>query len=215
MEDIVDFTGRLGQIAEGIAFIASLVFYRKYNFTALRYLPFILGYIFLTEMFGEYLYYDVLGFNAIFFNISNTCFFIFFFYVFYNFLEKRNYRKLIKILSLGFLFAVLIDFYLQDIIREPFLYSYIIGGICIIICVVLYFLEMLNSSRVLHMKQDLLFWFGVGLLLFFVGYIPIKISRLFFTTADNSFKFLTIIHRFLIVILYGCFTLGLVWKKAK
>lgn len=212
MEDIVAFLENLGTIAEGAALLASLVFYIKYKHTALKYLPFLLSYLFLLELFGVYLYHQ-LGYNNLFYNILNVWFYGYFLYVFYSFLNKPQYKTLVGLISIGYVAALGYDLWYYDIVTEALLISYITGGCCIIICVVLYFLEMLNSPRVLSVRQDLMFWFGIGLLLFYVGYIPIKITRLAFSTTDNIFMFLKIMHYILIVILYGSITAGLVWKK--
>ena len=212
MEDIVAYTQYFGTFAEGLALLASIVFYPKYGQTALKYLPYILGYMFVLELFAMDIW-RAIGYNAIFYNVFNSAFFLFFFYVFFHFLTRKTNKKLVLVITALFLGTLLYDLYMLNFIVVPLLHSYIAGGCFIIICVVLYFLELLNSPRVLNIRQDLMFWFGAGLLLFYVGYIPIKITRLAFSTTDNTFLFLRIVHQILIVILYGCFTAGLLWKK--
>lgn len=214
MDAVIAILDILSKVAEGTALLASILFYSKYKHTALKFLPIVLGYMFLLEIFGVKLYH-YLDFNALFYNVFNLCFYLFFFYVFYYFLHKRSNKKGVIILVGIFIISLIVDLITFDFVHESLLYSYITGGCLIVICVILYFLEMLNSSRVLSLRQDLLFWMGIGLLLFYMGYIPVKITRLYFASEQNTFMTLLIMHQVLIIILYGCFTAGLLWKMKK
>lgn len=197
---------------QGLALIASILFFHKYKHTALRYLPLILGCTFILELFGSYLY-ELLAYNALFFNIYNILFFSYFYYVFYHFLKTRANKKWVLMCAPIYSLIVIIDFFSFDFVEESQLYSYFAGACLLISCIILYFIEMLRSSRVLSMRQDLMFWISTGLLLFYVGYLPIKLTRVAFWTEDHTYMILTFVHFLLIIFMNIFFILGLVWKR--
>ena len=198
----------------GIAILAAIVFYGKYKHTVLKYFVWILIYTFLNELTGRYMYYW-LDKNVIIYNIYHTIYFLYFFYVFWNFVKSKTYKKWIVYSVILFSIATLINVFIIDILEKSLMYSYITGACLIIFCIILYYIEILSDSRVLHIKEDLLFWISIGLLLFYVGYIPIKISRSFFTNQFDVFVTLYNVQRTLIIVMNCCFIIGFVWTKKR
>jgi hypothetical protein len=110
----------------------------------------------------------------------------------------------------------LINPFLQDFVIEPQLYTYVVGAVILIGCIILYFIEILGSTGILYIREDLLFWISVGLLLFYVGYIPIKLTRYFFAIENvDVYMNLRRVHLLLILIMYGCFITGFLWMKRR
>lgn len=210
----------------GITFLISLWKYSKYYDSPLRFLPVLLLYTFLNELLGEIAkdssnynlsYQNIYSnYNIIIYNIYNVVFFLYFYYVFWCYIKKSGYRKSIVIGSCIFLATSLINPFLQDLLIEPQLYSYVLGSAVLIYCIILYFIEILGSSKILYIKEDLLFWISVGLLLFYVGYIPIKLTRYFFAIENvDVYMNLRRVHLILIIIMYGCFITGFIWMKRR
>ena len=198
----------------GVAVFTAILFYGKYKHTVLKYFLWILIYTLVNEFAGRHLYYW-LGQNAIIYNVYHTIYFLYFFYVFWSFIESKTYKKWIKYIALLFLTVTIVNAFAVNILQESLLASYIAGASLIIICIILYYIELLSDSRVLHIKENLLFWISIGLLLFHVGYIPIKISRSFFTTQMDVFVTLYNVQRALILVMYSCFIIGFIWTKRK
>jgi len=198
----------------GIAALTAILFYSKYKHTVLKYFVWILIYTFVNEVSAKYVYYwwDK---NAIMYNVYNTICFLYFFYVFWNFIKSKAYKKWIVYSVILFSIVTLINVFIIDVFERSLMYSYITGACLIIFCIILYYIEILSDSRVLHIKEDLLFWISIGLLLFYVGYIPIRISRGFFTTDMDVFLTLFNVQRALIIVMYSCFIIGFVWTKKK
>jgi len=197
---------------EGLAFLASMLFYNKYKRTALKLLPWLLGMILLVELCGIWVY-EELEYNAFLFNITNILFFMFFFHVFYHFLRYRPNKKWAIVCAVVFGIIAFIDIFKFDFIKESQLYSYFAGACLLISCIILYFIEMLRSSRVLSIRQDLMFWISTGLLLFYVGYLPIKLTRKVFSTAIDNYLILALVHLLLIIFMNIFFIIGLIWKR--
>ncbi|RFN60168.1 hypothetical protein DZ858_09035 [Marixanthomonas ophiurae] len=198
----------------GIAALTAILFYSNYKHTVLKYFVWILIYTFINEVSAKYVYYWV-DKNAIMYNVFNTIYFLYFFYVFWNFIRSKTYKNWIVYSVILFSIVTLINVFIIDILEETLMYSYITGSCLIIFCIILYYIEILSDSRVLHIKEDLLFWISIGLLLFYVGYIPIKISRTFFATNMDVFLTLFNVQRTLIVIMNSCFIIGFLWTKKK
>ena len=198
----------------GIAVVTAILFYGKYKHTALKYFVWILIYNLINEVSAKYVYYW-LETNVVMFNVYNTIFFLYFFYVFYNFVKSKTYKKWIVYSTWLFIITTVINIFTVNAYFDNLMISYITGACFIIFCIILYFIEILSDSRVLHIKEDLLFWISIGLLLFYVGYIPIKLSRQFFADLNDIFVTLYNVQRILIIIMYSCFIIGFVWTKKR
>jgi len=198
----------------GIAALTAILFYDKYKHTVLKYFVWILIYTFLNEFSAKYVYYW-LETNVVMYNVYNTIFFLYFFYVFYNFVKNKTYKKWILYSAVLFLAVTVVSVIVVNAYFNNLMTSYITGACLIIFCIILYYIEILSDSRVLYIKEDLLFWISVGLLLFYVGYIPIKISREFFSDNNDLFVTLFNVQRVLIIIMNSCFILGFLWTKKK
>lgn len=198
-----------------IVFIIALIRFPLYKKTSLRFLPLILFFTILTE----YLVFFLKGYYSevfyVFHNIYYLIHFSFFFYVFMEMIDDVRFKKYIKIgIGIFFLFF-LSDIIFTGIIEASFARTYIAGAGILVFCIILYYINILQSSRVLIVKNDLLFWVSVGLFLFYIGYIPIKIIKTWFYKSSNFFEFLLVIQFSLIIIMYLFFLTGFLWMKKR
>lgn len=200
-----------------IVFVVAIYKFPLYKETALRFIPLILLFTILTEFFGGYLkvVYGHLFSNVILFNVYYLIYFSFFFYLFMRMIEERRFKRYIKICIVVFWIFYLSDLVFTDIFEESFSRSYIAGAGGLIFCIILYYISILQSSLVLIIKNDLLFWISVGLFLFYIGYIPIKIIKSWYYQYDNFFQLLLIIQFFLIIVMYSFFLIGFLWMKKR
>jgi len=198
-----------------IVFIISIVKFPLYKDSALRVLPIILLFTLLAEALGMYIKYIFGPPNAIIYNIYYFFYFSFFYYIFLKIIDERKFKTLIKLgIAVYWLFYAG-DWILTDFINRGFIISYMAGAGILVFCIILYYVNILQSSRVLVIKNDLLFWVSVGLFLFYIGYIPIKIIRTWFYKPDSFFEILLVIQFSLIIIMYLFFLTGFLWMKKK
>lgn len=198
-----------------IVFVISLFKYPSYKNTSLRLLPVILSLTMATEFLGK-LIRDVYELpNAIIYNLYYFFYFSFFLYIFLKAIEEYKFKNYIKIGVGIFWLFYLRDFFFTDILNESFTISYIVGAGVLIYCIILYYISILQSTKVLVVKNDLLFWISVGLFLFYIGYLPIKIIRTWFYKENSFFWILLIIQFSLIIIMYLCFLTGFLWMKKR
>ncbi len=198
--------------SEGIAAILSLILFHKYNKTPLKYIPIILWYSFSNELIGIFL---LNSYNVILYNIYNIVFFLYFFYLFQHILQHKRTKLWAIYSGIIFLVAIITNLFYHNFLLESQLISYLIGAILLIICIVLFYIEIINSSKILYIKTNLFFWISTGLLLFYIGYIPIKLVRSFYELKDNLFLSLSLVQYLLIIIMNSCFIIGFLWMKKK
>ncbi|WP_157418002.1 hypothetical protein [Aequorivita capsosiphonis] len=200
-----------------IVFVVAIFKFPLYKETPLKFIPFILLFTILTEFLGQYIkdeYGEIIT-NVGLFNIYYLFYFSFFFYVFMKVIEEKRFKRYIKIGIIFFWIIYLSDLIFTDIFTESFIRSYIAGAGILIFCILLYYISILQSSLVLVVKNDLLFWISVGLFLFYIGYIPIKIIKSWYYVYDDFFQMLLIIQFSLIIVMYSFFLIGFLWMKKR
>lgn len=213
-EDLILFLSVAVTVFQVLVAVIALLFYKKYKDTPLKYLYIIFLYGAVNEMVGSFVG-NYLGYNAFLYNIYNTLFFFYFYYVFLQYVQKTNHKNWIFLCFVIFTVACLVNPFFESYITRPQLFAYIVGACLLIFCIILYFIEVLTTSKILHINQDLLFWVSVGLLLFYVGYLPIKITRLFFADKQNLLLTIKAVQLLLIIIMNSCFIIGFLWMKKK
>ncbi|WP_347372814.1 hypothetical protein [Aequorivita sp. Q41] len=198
-----------------IVFIIALIRLPLYKDTPLKYLPIILFITLATEFVGQLLKIGHRDFIFLIYNIYYFLYFSFFFYVFMKVIDVVSFKKCIKIGLAIFWLVFLGDIVFSSILKESFIITYIVGAGILILCIILYYISILQSSLVLVVKNDLLFWISVGLFLFYIGYIPIKIIKTWFYKPDSFFEILLIIQFSLIILMYLFFLTGFLWMKKR
>ncbi|QGY44365.1 hypothetical protein GM418_12070 [Maribellus comscasis] len=194
--------------------VIAVVKYQAYKNTPLKYISIILIYTAINEIIGSLNIYSNNN-NVLIYNIYNVIYFLFFYNAFWFSITKEKYRNWIVACVGIFVLASVVNPFFQNFITESQLLAYVVGACALLFCIILYYIEILSTSKVLLIRQDILFWISVGLLLFYVGYIPIKLTRVFFEYQDNVYLALRIVHRILILILNACFIIGFLWMKKK
>ena len=178
-------------------------------------MPIILFLTLFTESLGMYIKFVYALSNTIIYNIYYFFYFSLFFYVFKEVIEEKRFKKYIKIGLALYCLIYLGDWFYTDFMNRGFVISYIAGATILVFCIILYYISILQSSLVLVVKNDLLFWVSVGLFLFYIGYIPIKIIRTWFYKQDSFFEILLVIQFSLIIIMYLFFLTGFLWMKKR
>lgn len=194
--------------------IVGTIYYRKYkNTPILKYFIYLLWYISINELIGLYIRLDN-GVNAILYNIYHVINFTFYFLLYWYYLNNIKNKKLVFTLSITFIISFIINGFYENYLIEHQRFPYIIASFFIVITIVLYFFEILNSEKVLHTKRNLLFWISVGLLVYFVGNLPFRILRNYY--AELSDATVSFLIKFTLTILMNmCFIIGFVWSDKK
>ncbi len=207
-----------------VTLILSLSRYPKYYDTNLKYLPVLFIYTFLNELLGgvirNYEEFSLiskeiyLDYNWLIYNLYMVIFYLYFYYIYYCYVEGRSEKTNIFYGGFLFLTTCLINVFLDDFTKIPQVYSYVVGGLVLIYCLVIYLKKFADLSDSFKFKENILFWISTGLLIFFMGYLPIKIIR-YINTMDGltPHPLVKRIHLSLIIISYTCFIIGFLRMK--
>jgi hypothetical protein len=196
---------------EIIAAIIGSIYFYKYKNSYLKYFLVFLWYIVFNEIYGKYIA-DVLdGNNFGLYNIYMVINLLFLLSIYWNKLKKSSNKKLIVLFAISFITVCIVNYPFQDYTIDFAALPFIVGSSLLIFAIILYFIEILNSEKVLYTTRDLLFWISFGILLFNVGAIPCIVARTYyFETFHLNFGFLNTLYLSLIFILNICYIIGFI-----
>lgn len=208
----------------GIVVLLALWRFPRYYDTPLRYLPILLMYTFLNELLGTFILYNneislilkeiYYNNNWVIFNIYNIVFFLYFYYVYYSYIPSKRHRKLIKVGAFAFLFTSVVNMFFQSFATQPQLAAYILGAIVLIYGIFFYWNHLKVQYGVWFLTRDLLSWLSLGMLIFYFGYVPIKIARNYPSLYEFG-SLLRELHLILIIVMNGCFAIGFVRMRRR
>ena len=197
---------------ELIVAIIATIYYYKYKHTFLKYFLIILWYTAINEFIGFLL--KKLGFtnNIIIYNIFHFINFSFLFLLFNKSLNKLKHKKWTKVFLLLYVVGFFINLFFEDYFIKVQTVPFLMASIFLIISIVFYFSELLNTNEVLVVKKNILFWISVGYLLYLSGNLPIRVIRNYFTEVVNL-EYILEVSSILSIILNICFIIGFVWGE--
>lgn len=201
-----------------IAFILSIVRYRVYYDTVLKYFPILIAYTLLSEVLGfairnfdeiqivyeeDYFYY-----NTLIFNIFDIIFYLYFLSVYHHSLASVKSKTFTKVGVVLFILVSIVNLFLQDINVAPQNYAIITGALFTVVAAFLYILELRNK-KVNQVTRRLLFWISLGIIIFHFFY-PITMYIVSFEYDLYTTMGIAKFHLFTIAILYTCFIIGFI-----
>lgn len=197
------------------AIIATLA-YPRYARGKAKYFLYSIWFTAITEFSYKVVYYQILkGEYPIHFivNIYTIIQFIFYFFWYRYLIRTIKYKNWILYIALFFItFATINTIFFQDFIYERQTYTYITGVLFVIITICTYFLEVFKDDFILHFQRSVYFWFSLGILLFFIPFLPFMIASEFFHYGGDLYSLVIFI---LNVVMHSCFVIGVLWSKKK
>lgn len=216
-----------------ICSIIALIFYNKYRNTEVRFFIYYLIYVAFILVLGGYTWYvfkyeslhfirDALNGTLIernywWFNIFWTLGSAVFLSFYYNkILKYKLFKIIVKVMGALLIttFVTYLIFDLQALFRAKMSPFSILGSLVILTCIVLYFVEILKSERILNFMYSFNFIASFTLFIWFLIVTPIVFFDLYFNTSDWNFVFLRQhIFFFSNLFMYGMFSFAFVWCK--
>ena len=207
-----------------LTWIVSVYRYRRYFDTPLKYLPMLIIYTFFTELLGYFIKYSdefqffsdsrFAGHNVIIYNVYQLVFFLFFFEVYRKVIKNRSAKKWIFYGSFlcGLIYLVNALFY--NPLHNQLTYAHIVVSFMLASILILYFKEKRIDGVAQPLKYNLLFWVSAGLLVFY-SLFPIILAMYRLKLSVGVYIYLRPILLSSIVLMYGCFIIGLLAGKRK
>ena len=200
--------------AEALAAIAGCLTWNKWKHNYFKWFTIYLVLIFIFELSTHLLVFfkmtaDVSLVNQIVVSIE----ILFINWFFYKTLIGSK-KKIIVVGATAYITALVLEKTLMDAAGYYFeSLSYTMGNLFILVYLILFFIEFVNSEKILAFKKQTIFWIALGMLVFYLGTFP------FFGLYNELMKNMDIFMPIawtatgLNYCMYILFTIGLIWGK--
>lgn len=131
--------------------------------------------------------------------------------IFYNLIHSPNNR--ISVFGLLFYWSTLLveGFFYLDYSVEIQSYGHIVGSIAILVNIVTFYIQILKSGKSENLFTNLFFWTSIGLLLYYVVNIPVRIVEEQFQELGTTIYVLYVAKCVLGLLMYVFFMIGLTY----
>lgn len=218
---------------EIMAAVAGILFLGKYKHSAVKYFIYFLIYVVFVELIGSYprylIKYDFLHDLKVVINdtvfVRNYWWFTIFwiigsmlFYSFYyhKILEGRFFKKILKFgIVLALLMSLIVIFSdIEMFFNGRHFIINLLNAIIVLLCVLFYFIEMLNSDKILTFHKSFNFYVSATIFIWWLVTTPLSFYEKYFNMEDNDFILLKYkILLFSNLFMYTSFTFALIWCR--
>ncbi|MCH2195051.1 hypothetical protein [Kordia sp.] len=207
---------REGSLYLGVltAIIATITFH-KYKNSFLKYILYFLWYVAINEFIGLIVKtYSEDRHNSIVYNIYGIVSLVFFLSIYRHFIQKKKFKKYISFFIVSCVVLYIVSAFFIDYMKNILTIAYLYGSIALAISIVFYFIETLNSERILVISKDILFWISIGLFIFQMGIIPFMIIREYYIEfVLLELNIILLLYYVLIYVLNICYITGFIWGQ--
>ena len=201
----------INTVLQFVAAIVATIYFKKYRRSSEKYFLYFLWFTFLIETSAAILKSSCPTTVGWLYNIFSFVSVLFYFYWYYEILKAKYIGVVVLILTGLFVLMTTLAYVLPEEFKNQG-YAFVVGAIGLLILTLFHFYQLLNSNEVLIIKHKLSFWISTGLLLFYVGIIPMVLLTK--TIVISPFSRVIILIS-LNIILYGCYIIGFIWTKKK
>lgn len=185
--------------------------------TAFRTVPFYLAFIIAFDIINNLLRDDRILVTNIINRLIIPAEFVYILLLGYLLLESKTLRKWIMGAIILYLILLAKDWIFPSGKARLYVTSYTTGVLgLVVLCAVLYY-ELLNSSRLFAFYREPVFWFFTGVLIFYLGTLPIHLYWNLAATHDRELLIkLKNLFDTLMCIMYFFYSLSMLsflWKK--
>ena len=144
------------------------------------------------------------GNNVLIYNFSDLFTGFFFCFWFYRILNRKIWvLVLVPLLFISLIVSLILENWLKDY-NVIFLFC---STITLLILVFRFYIEFLNRDEIIDFKKNARFWITTGVLIYFLGYLPVQVSMS--KVNGNLADILYTVIAFLNIPLYGCIIIAL------
>ena len=221
--------GLLQSLVILIAAITGLFCYRKYKYSKIRFFIYILLYIACFQFIAKYTY--SVRYNGVLSFLDTTIFrhnywlstlywrigaMLFYSWFFSKFIRRELYRKSIRLMSLLFLiFAVItIVTNFDELFSSSNVTLRIIGNLLLIVSISLYFIDILQSDKLLDFYKINIFYIASIVFLWLLITMPLGFYESYYNLEDLAYRKLrSTIYFYVNFFMYIGFSLVLIFGK--
>lgn len=193
--------------------------WKKIKQTHWRWFPFFLLFLSVAESIAVYISFALKYFelNRAIYRVVVSVEFIFFFWLFIQYLKPYGRTKLIYIVLAIYVLSLAAD--LLYFIKEKYFFSsfsYSVGNILLLVVIAYFLLNFIKSNEIINYRTSMMFWVAVGLLIFYLGTFPFHAFRntliLHYKSMFYTLWRINFIPNYL---MYISFILAFLWGKPK
>ena len=159
--------------AQAVALITALKYWSYYKKTPQRLFLWFLVYVLLTEILGLLLSHDNIPVYNLFTIVSGYT------YLYWFYLTIRS-QKLVLILMSVFTLSIGYSLFFLTFNGELWIEALMVISTSLLICCLLYYYQLLNSVKVVHYQKLQPFWVSTGILVFYLGFLPLIVFQSYF-----------------------------------
>lgn len=208
----------LTMIAELMAAIFALIYYKKYKDSSLKVLAYYLVYMVANECSAWlYVYYyrflnhqDNVN-NLVLFNIYSVVTAYVFLYIFYKAIHSNSAKMVVVAMGIFYGLVSIANCFYHSFLYEMTDIPDIVLSLIIVISVIIYLSEILNSDKIIVINKVLLFWVSIALLMYYLPIVPFQVVAKFYRYGKAVPQFY-LINSILAGVYYLIFILGFVWS---
>lgn len=228
-EFLLEYKSLITSIVEILSAVTGLLLYKKYSFTEAKYFILFLLYLSICDFLGIYTKYiynngflsylegTVFEMNywwtTLYWKIGAIMFFSFYYF---KVLKTELFKNFVKVASYLFLVfsLIYIIFNWDDYFITFFPAISVLGAIIIFLCTVFYFIETLQSNKILTFYRSVNFYISVAIFIWWLIVTPLVFYDIYMSNYDWSFIFLRWqIYLFANIFMYSTFTFALIWCR--
>lgn len=193
-----------------ITAILATIFYRKYNDTFLKYFVFLIWYNVANEFFARYYSAHIAYNNMVLYNIYRVVEFSFYFLLYQDLVIKQKHKKIIRIFFVLYLLSVVGNCFVDNFFTTYFANTFFVGALFIIISIMLYFSEILNSEKIINVTRLFSFWISIAVFMQYTTTIPFKIMMNYYQNSP-TIPYIYASNYLVMFIFYLIISIGLFW----
>jgi hypothetical protein len=192
-----------------VTFLVGVLNYKYYKQTNLRFFMLFMVYTFVSEVVANIFILlstsTILIYNI--YNLASTVFLLLFY-------RKIVKNKIIKKSSIFLIVLFSLCVVLNSIFGQHIIYmyqnnTYVLGFLFVIILIILFFVETLNSDKILSLDKLPTFWLSIGLFIFNICLIPVMVIARFIGWSGVYDYILLGLN----VVMYSCFSYAFILSK--
>ncbi len=192
--------------------IIATIFYYKYKNSHLKYLVFIIWYSTLNEYFGLFYTNYINPNNSVVFNIHQIIEFSFYLILYKNIISSKTNKLIINCFIILYYLSVFANCFIESFLYNYFSNNFIIGAFFIVVSIVMYLIEILNSEKIIYINKSLLFWVSVANLIYYVPSVPFQVVTKYYVNSP-TIPYIYLINYLLSFIVFIILTIGFVWSN--
>jgi hypothetical protein len=166
-----------------------------------------------AELLGRYTGHNhMYALNNQIFNISTVIEFLFFYYLFYQTINRPAAKNTIVVLSIIYFIWALINIAFVQGIDVFDSYTMLLGTLIIILFVFFYFYDAFDREEPVNLIREPMFWISIGIFLFYLGDFTFNLMYPYLAKHNlkQEQRLFQHINNNLIVFEYLCFSAGLI-----